>query len=91
MSPVDTVKHLTAMHCSTNVNNHDISCLKVLSNVCILGIGNTIGPMFLCEIAPAKNRQLRGSLSAFHQLFITIGFLIATILGHPGVYGECQS
>ena len=39
-----------------------------------VGIGTTVGPVYLSEIAPPK---LRGTLNVIFQLLITIGILIA--------------
>lgn len=39
-----------------------------------VGVGTTVGPVYLSEIAPPK---LRGTLNVIFQLLITIGILIA--------------
>ena len=62
----------------------------MLSNVsvCVVsGLGNCIAPMFLSEIAPFN---YRGAFGTLHQLFITLGILLASVFGIPQLLGSSQ-
>ncbi|CAL8468665.1 g8205 [Coccomyxa elongata] len=48
-----------------------------------VGIGTTVGPVYLSEIAPPK---LRGTLNVIFQLLITIGILIAGLINLGAQY-----
>ena len=51
------------------------------------GTANCIVPMFLAEIVPCN---LRGTLTTCHQLFITVGVFVASVLGLPQLFGSAQ-
>lgn len=48
------------------------------------GLGSSIGPMYLMEVAPL---HLRGPLGVLHQLGLTLGILISQILGQEEILG----
>jgi len=48
------------------------------------GLGNCIAPIFLSEIAPFN---YRGAFGTLHQLFVTLGILLASIFGIPQLLG----
>jgi len=51
------------------------------------GLGNCIAPMFLSEIAPFN---YRGAFGTLHQLFVTLGILLASVFGVPQILGLSQ-
>lgn len=42
-------------------------------------------PMYINDVSPT---QVRGAFGVFHQLFVTIGILVATVLGMSAVFGN---
>ncbi|XP_067144382.1 solute carrier family 2, facilitated glucose transporter member 1-like [Centruroides vittatus] len=48
------------------------------------GLGSSVGPMYLMEVAPL---HLRGPLGVLHQLGLTLGILISQILGQEEILG----
>ncbi|XP_055966959.1 solute carrier family 2, facilitated glucose transporter member 5-like [Sorex fumeus] len=59
---------------------------RIFVGICA-GISSNVVPMYLGELAP---RNLRGALGVMPQLFITIGILIAQILGITFILGNDQ-
>lgn len=51
------------------------------------GLASNVVPMFLGEMAP---KNLRGAIGVVPQLFITIGILIAQILGLHSILGNAE-
>lgn len=51
------------------------------------GLASNVVPMFLGEMAP---KNLRGAIGVVPQLFITIGILIAQILGLNSILGNVE-
>ncbi|NXL90276.1 GTR5 protein, partial [Alectura lathami] len=51
------------------------------------GLASNVVPMFLGELAP---RNLRGAVGVVPQLFITVGILIAQILGLNSILGNAE-
>ncbi|NXG50539.1 GTR5 protein, partial [Psilopogon haemacephalus] len=49
------------------------------------GLASNVVPMYLGEMAP---RNLRGAIGVVPQLFITVGILVAQILGLKGILGN---
>ncbi|NXJ74468.1 GTR5 protein, partial [Trogon melanurus] len=49
------------------------------------GLASNVVPMFLGELSP---RNLRGAIGVVPQLFITLGILVAQILGLNGILGN---
>jgi len=55
------------------------------TGICVVtGLGNCIAPIFLSEIAPFN---YRGAFGTLHQLFVTLGILLASIFGIPQLLG----
>lgn len=53
----------------------------------LLGLASNVVPMFLGEMAP---RNLRGAIGVVPQLFITVGILVAQILGLNSILGNAE-
>ncbi|KFV72303.1 Solute carrier family 2, facilitated glucose transporter member 5, partial [Dryobates pubescens] len=53
----------------------------------LLGLASNVVPMFLGEIAP---RNLRGAIGVVPQLFISVGILVAQILGLNSILGNAE-
>lgn len=47
-------------------------------------MGNCIAPLFLSEIAPYN---YRGAFGTLHQLFVTLGIFISSVLGISQIMG----
>lgn len=52
----------------------------VAAGVCCAAV-----PMYVNDVSPT---QVRGAFGVFHQLFVTIGILVATVLGMNAVFGN---
>jgi len=48
------------------------------------GIGNTIAPMYLSEIAPFSQR---GAFGTLHQLLVTAGIFLSSVFGLKELLG----
>lgn len=55
--------------------------------LCLPGLASNVVPMFLGEMSP---RNLRGAIGIVPQLFITLGILIAQILGLTSILGHVK-
>ena len=53
----------------------------------VTGLGNCIAPIFLSEIAPFN---YRGAFGTLHQLFVTLGILLASVFGIRQLLGLPQ-
>lgn len=64
----------------------DVSCM---SNIVLylLGLASNVVPMFLGEMSP---KNLRGAIGVVPQLFITLGILVAQILGLNSILGNAE-
>lgn len=52
-----------------------------------LGLSSNVVPMYLGEMSP---KNLRGAVGVMPQLFITIGILVAQILGLTNILGNLE-
>ncbi|XP_076825168.1 solute carrier family 2, facilitated glucose transporter member 5-like isoform X1 [Clavelina lepadiformis] len=51
------------------------------------GLATGVVPLYVGEISPTK---IRGAVITVHQLFVTLGLLVAQALGHHKVWGNCH-
>ncbi|KAL5013899.1 hypothetical protein ScPMuIL_008169 [Solemya velum] len=66
------------------VNSFEVLILSRAFTGLHSGVGMSILPMYLAEISP---KSIRGATGTFNQLFITVGILMANILGLREVFG----
>uniref|UniRef100_A0A8C8VQZ4 Major facilitator superfamily (MFS) profile domain-containing protein n=1 Tax=Pelusios castaneus TaxID=367368 RepID=A0A8C8VQZ4_9SAUR len=59
---------------------------RIIVGICA-GLSSNVVPMYLGEISP---KNLRGAIGVVPQLFITIGILVAQILGLTSILGNLE-
>jgi len=69
---------LSAAGCALATSSFILMIFRTLSGLAV-GATSVVGPMYISEISPAKNR---GRLVSFNQFAITIGILLAYIIDY---------